>query len=87
VIGRVDGKCPYVNKWFINSPPRGLSPLATSGLDLRLNADIPDTGGRTPLSHAAEHGLGDIIQLLLDSNANINLEDKRCAHVLAEGIF
>jgi ankyrin repeat protein len=42
-----------------------------------LNADIPDTGGRTPLSHAAELGLGDIIQLLLDSNANINLEDKR----------
>jgi ankyrin repeat protein len=42
-----------------------------------LNADILDTGGQTPLSHAAELGLGDIIQLLLDSNANINLEDKR----------
>jgi hypothetical protein len=30
VIGRVEGKCPYVNTWFVNSPPRGLSPLATS---------------------------------------------------------
>jgi ankyrin repeat protein len=41
-----------------------------------LNADILDTGGQTPLSHAAELGLGDIIQLLLDLNADINLEDK-----------
>jgi hypothetical protein len=31
VIGRVEGKCPYVNKLFFNAPPRGLSPLATSG--------------------------------------------------------
>ncbi|EAW20706.1 ankyrin repeat domain-containing protein [Aspergillus fischeri NRRL 181] len=41
-----------------------------------VNADIPDTDGRTPLSHAAELGLAEIVQLLLDSNADINLEDK-----------
>jgi ankyrin repeat protein len=42
-----------------------------------LNADIPDTDGRTPLSHAAELDLVEIIQLLLNSKADINLEDKR----------
>ncbi|KAF4225592.1 hypothetical protein CNMCM6457_008014 [Aspergillus fumigatiaffinis] len=41
-----------------------------------LNADISDTDGRTPLSHAAELALGEIIQLLLNSGADINLEDR-----------
>ncbi|PKX96290.1 ankyrin repeat domain-containing protein, partial [Aspergillus novofumigatus IBT 16806] len=41
-----------------------------------LNDNIPDTDGRTPLSHAVELGLARIVQLLLDSNADINLEDK-----------
>jgi ankyrin repeat protein len=47
--------------------------LASAG----VNVDYPDTDGRTPLSHAAELGLAEIVQLLLDSNADINLEDKR----------
>jgi ankyrin repeat protein len=41
-----------------------------------VNVDYPDTDGRTLLSHAAELGLAKIIQLLLDLNADINLEDK-----------
>jgi ankyrin repeat protein len=39
--------------------------------------DYPDSDGRTPLSYAAELGPTGIVQLLLDLNADINLEDKR----------
>lgn len=41
-----------------------------------VDVDHPDPDGRAPLSHAAELSRGEIIQLLLTSRADINLQDK-----------
>jgi len=39
------------------------------------NLDIKDSSDNTPLLHAARYGHNDILQLLIDKNANLNLQN------------
>jgi ankyrin repeat protein len=64
----------------LNSLLEGL--LHELGGDTRFIISAKDSNGQTPLYLAAEHGRKDVIHLLLDKGANVNVQGGLCGNAL-----
>ncbi|MCK9543013.1 MAG: ankyrin repeat domain-containing protein [Novosphingobium sp.] len=67
------GNTALIEAIMINAIDMVKSLLSTPG----INIDLQDNYGNTALMIAVQMGSKEIVQLLLDANANINIKDKR----------
>ncbi|KAL8843712.1 MAG: hypothetical protein Q9176_001920 [Flavoplaca citrina] len=80
-VNELDSEGESVLHYAVKVASERVRALLESSCD-RLNIDLPDTKGRTPLHYAAAMGTMDIMELLLEYGANIALKDKDLATTL-----
>ncbi len=67
-------------------PPRtDTKPLSSCSATSKVELDMKDRDGQTPLSLAAEEGHEAVVRLLLDRDADIETKDKHGLHAVVQG--
>lgn len=61
---------------LILATSNGLSGIALSLIEAKVNLDAQDGSGSTALKHASRNGLDSVVKALIDKGANLNLADE-----------